>query len=309
MAGLPKRRKKLIMKKIRVLVAVGMVSALLASGCNDAVKGRLPFLNKDKPKTTVQETAYQEKANPQKTKAETDKEVNDKVHDMVEKIRKGDWNGAIATGESAYRLDPKNEPMLEVLTEAYDFKNHLEGLSAEEKKNYIKVARAHMNLDPANRFKKHALARVLIEVGDLTEGNKLALEAYNTAPDKPAELMDTYGWGLWLANNKTEALKIYTSLYNLKPATLFQLYRTGVVMELADKKKSIQMFHATVMAADMALTWEENKDNLSAVSLITKIRNDAEKEEKRLLAGGNAIDSNFSLAILANIRPDQYPLR
>ncbi|MFZ5639969.1 MAG: hypothetical protein ACOY4Q_04680 [Bacillota bacterium] len=297
------------MKKIRILVAVGMVSALLVSGCADAVKGRLPFLNKEKPKTTVQEAAYKEKDIPKKTKAETDKEVAGKIHEMVEKIRKGDWNGAITVGESAYGLDPQNEPMLEVLTEAYDFKNHLEGLSAEEKKNYIKVARAHMNLDPVNRFKKHALARVLIEVGELTEGNKLALEAYNMGPDKPTEIMDTYGWGLWLANKKTEAAQVYTDLYNRKPTTLFQLYRAGVVMETVDRAKSIIMHHTAIMAADMALTWEENKDNLSAVSLITKIRNDAEKEEKRLMAGGNAIDSNFSLAILANIRPDQYPLR
>lgn len=297
------------MKKVSLLVALGLISALVASGCA-GVKSRLPFLNKGQEKTAVQEKTYApEKKKPQKTKAEVDKEVNAKIHEMVDKIRKGDWNAAITVGESAYELDAKNEPMLEVLTEAYDFKNHLEGLSAEEKKRYIRTARAHMNLDPGNRFKKHALARVLIETGELAEGNKLALEAYNLSADKPMEIVDTYGWGLWLANNKAEALKVYTGLYSRKPTTLFQLYRTGVVMEMVDKKKSLEMFHTTVMAGDLALTWDENKDNLSAVSLITKLKNDAEKEKKRLLAGGNAIDSNFWLAIRADIRPDQYPPR
>lgn len=297
------------MKKIRLLVAVGVVSVLLVSGCA-AVKERIPFLKKEQEKSTVQEKTYVTKQDkPKKTQAEIDKEVAAKTDDMVEKVRKGDWDGAITVGESAYELDPRNEQMLEVLTEAYDFKNHLDGLNAEEKKKYIRVARNHMSLDPVNRFKKHALARTLIETGELTEGNKLALEAYNQAPDKPTEIIETYGWGLWLNKNTTEAVKVYTTLYNMKPTTLFQLYRTGVVMETVDKRKSLQMFHAAVMASDLAQTWEENKDNLSAVSLITKIRNDAEKQEKRLLAGGNAIDSNFWLAILASIRGDQYPIR
>lgn len=297
------------MKKIRMLVALGLVSALLASGCA-SVKSRLPFLNKGQEKTAVQEKTYsKETVKPKKTKADIDKEIIAKTTEMVEDIRKGEWNAAITLGERAFELDSKNEPLLEVLTKAYDFKNHLEGLSPEEKKKYVRVARAHMNIDPANRFKKHALARVLIETGELAEGNKLALEAYNIGPDKPTEIVDTYGWGLWLAGNKTEALKIYTDLYNRKPTTLFQLYRTGVVMQSVDNKKAIQMFHTTVMAADLALTWEENKDNLSAVSLITKVRSDGEREKKRLLVGGNAIDSNFSLQLLANIRPDQYPIR
>lgn len=297
------------MKKIRLLVAVGVVSTLLLSGCA-AVKDRIPFLKNEQAKSTVQEAAYvAKKVTPKKTQAEIDKEVAAKTNEMVEMIRKGEWNSAITVGESAYELDAKNEQMLEILTEAYDFKNHLDGLNAEEKNKYIRAARTHMNLDPANRFKKHALARALIETGELPEGNKMALEAYNAGPDKPTEIIDTYGWGIWLSKNKPEAIKIYTNLYNLKPTTLIQLYRTGVVMESVDKRKSLQMFHAAVMAADLALTWEENRDNLSAVSLITKIRNDAERQEKRLLAGGNAIDSNYWLAILSTIRGDQYQIR
>ncbi len=298
------------MKKVRLVVAVGMVSALLLSGCAGAVKDRIPFLNKADPKPAVQAKVYKEnKSPPAKDQAMIDREVAAKTNDMVEKIRRGDWSGAITVGESAYELDPKSEPMLETLTEAYDFKNHLEGLNPQEKNNYIKIARSHQSLDPANRFKIHALARALIEVGELTEGNKLALQAYNMAPDKPREIEDTYGWGLWQAKNKTEALKVYNALYNRKPSTIFQLYRAGVVFEPLDRTRAINMYHATVLVADNALTWQENKDNLSAVSLITKIRNDAEKAEKRLLAGGNAIDSNFSLSILETIRPEQYPLR
>jgi len=297
------------MKKVRMLVALGVVGALLLSGCG-AVKDRIPFLNKEKTKPAVEEKAVEsKKEQPKKTQAEIDREVAAKTNEMVEKIRQGDWNGAITVGESAYGLDPQNEAMLETLGEAYDFKNHLDGLGTKEKQNYIKIARSHMSLDPANRFKKHALARALIEVGELTEGNRLALEAYNMGADKPRELADTYGWGLWLAKNKTEALKIYTELYNRKPSTIFQLYRAGVVLEPVDRAKAINMYHATIIVADNALTWDENKNNLSAISLITKIRNDAEKAEKRLLAGGNAIDSNFSLAILESIRPEQYPLR
>ena len=298
------------MRKSGFLAVLGLAGALLMSGCASGLKDKIPFLNKTVSKPTVEEKAYEsDEKQPVKSQAEIDKEVTAKTNDMVEKIRQGDWGGAITVGESAYALDAKNEPMLETLSEAYDFKNHLEGLSAQEKRNYIKVVRNHMSLDPANRFKKHAMARALIEVGELTEGNRLALEAYNMGPDKPRDITDTYGWGLWLAKNKPEALKIYTTLYNLKPSTIFQLYRAGVVFEPFDRTKAINMYHTTVVVADNAMTWDENKNNLSAVSLITKIRSDAEKAEKRLLAGGNAIDSNFSLAVLESIRPEQYPLR
>jgi hypothetical protein len=231
---------------------------------------------------------------------------------MVAAINGGKWGDAISLGEKAkavisenrpsgktnakesvYALDSIKEKLFETLVEAYDFKYHLEGLNKDEKAKYILAAREHFRINPAEPMKKHALAVVLIDAGNLTEGLNNAAEVYNSQ-DKNNDVTDTYAWGLYQAGKKKEAYDIYKNFY-AQADTLTQLYHSAVVMEEQDKLRGLNTYKNCVTLGENLRVKEPNIKNLSAQSYISRIISDSKKAIDRLLTGGSGIDSQFRM--------------
>ncbi len=312
------------MKK-RLVWAVAVFTGLtMMSGCSFNVSKYIPaklFTNK---KENVVDKTYRETKAENKTREEVAKEINDMVDKMVEKIKAGNWNNAISVGESAYSLavdytvDSKKAPatvndaaydvyglestkekLYEVLTEAYDYKNHLEGLAKEEKDKYVRTARAHFNINPSEPGKKLQLAQVLIETGSFSEGLKLAAELYNSNA-RNKDVTDVYAWGLYLSGRKKEAYDIYKTFYP-QSESLVQLYHSAVVIEEMDKLLGLILYKGCEMAGNNLMVLEPNANNLSAQSFINRIITDSNKARDRLLAGGYRIDSQYNIVSVDNI--------
>jgi len=253
---------------------------------------------------------------PVKPRPEAAREINVMVDSMVRDIHSGKWNKAIQTGEQAfviaampeynsketvntaaydpYGLEAAKEKLYEVLTDAYDYKLHLEGLTPEEKEKHVRVARAHMNINPSDIFKKHAMAKVLIDTGNITEGLVLANEAYNTN-NANSDFLETYAWGIYLSGKKAEAYNLYkTYIALLQVASLNQIYHSAVVIEEQDKLFGLTVYKGCEYAGNNLMVLEPNVNNISAQSYINKIITDSQKAVDRLLAGGLGVDSQFN---------------
>ncbi len=302
--------------KRRVFLGIIILTSLsLLAGCSFDWSKFNPLKKKA---AKVEETTYgNEKAALIKPREEVIREINGMVDQMVEKLNAGDWQTAIRTGEQAYTLFTKEpaldtsvkeavyaintvkEKLFETLAEAYDFKNHLEGLSKEEKEKYTRTARDHYLLNPSEPLKKHALARVLIETGNLTEGLKLATEVYNS-PEKNKDITDTYAWGLYLSGQKAEAYEIYKTFYT-EAETLIQLFHSAVVIEEQDKSLGLKLYKGCEKAGNNLMVREENLKNLCAQSYTNKIVTDSQKAINRLLAGGSGVDSQYRMDTIQSL--------
>lgn len=195
-----------------------------------------------------------------------------------------------------YGLEATKEKLYEVLVDAYDYKNHLTGLSKEEKEKYVRTARAHYDINPNDVFKKHALAKVLLETGYLDEGIKLATEAYDSNKAS-TDFMETYAWGLYQVGKKSEAYNLYKTFWTtVQVGTLTQLYHSGVVIEEQDKLAGLSIYKACEQSGYNLMVLEPNVNNLSTQSYINKIISESKKAVDRLLAGGLGVDSQFNYA-------------
>ena len=302
-----------------VLILTGLV---LVTGCSFKVSKYIPSKNqiqnlfKTKAKTVVEKTYNKQEKQPDKSIEEVSLIVNRLIEQTVDQINKGDIASAIKTGEQAYTITTDEpafkkvsasvytvssvkEKLYETLGEAYDYKNHIDGLSKDEKVKYMRAARAHFNINPADPFKKHALARVLIETGNLTEGVKLATEVYNSQ-DKNKDAIDTYGWGLYLNGERKEAYDVYKTFWN-QSETLIQMYHSAVVLEEYDKALGLIIYKGCESVANNLMVNKGNINNLSAQSYINKISSDSKKAADRLLIGGTGVDAQFKSDALAGL--------
>lgn len=306
------------MKRKALFGTLVLISMALATGCSFNVK-EIAKYNPFKSKQSVVDNVYQNKdnKNPVKPKEEVIKEIDVMIDQMVRDVKTGLLDKAIATGEEAYAIisrpeyvttsaavytavydafgwDAARERLVEVLIDAYDYKNHLTGLSDDEKDRYVRTAREHLNINPADNFKKHALAKVLLETGNYAEGMKLATEAYNSNQGN-MDFMETYAWGLYLSGKKGEAFPIYKSFWStLKLGTLTQAYHSAVVSEEQDKLAGLSLYAACEQIGYNLMVLEPNINNISAQSYINKIVTDSKKAMDRLLAGGLGVDSQFN---------------
>ncbi len=308
------------MKRKLVSGIVVLTGFVLISGCsfNFKIPDNISKLNPFKKKVeTAVKTGQEDKEVPVKSKEETIKEVDGMVDRMVEKLKAGEWGTAINIGEQAYMITVKEpvfksdvreevyitasikEKLFETLVEAYDYKNHVEGLSKEEKNSYIRAAREHFNINPSNIFKKHALAKVLIETGNYSEGLPMAAEVYN-APEKNNDITDTFAWGHYLAGNRTEAYNIYNTFY-AQAETLIQLYHSAVAVEEQNKALGLNLYRVCEKAGNNLMVREENLNNLSAQSYINRIIGDSQKAINRLLAGGSGVDSQYKMDTIQSL--------
>jgi len=303
--------------KRRLVWTVAVLTGLaMISGCSFKAN---PLNLFKKNSETVSEKTYRETKTENKSREEIAREINNMIDRMVEKIKAGNWNEAVTVGEAAYSitvdyfsggpqkaaapvkdavydtygLESTKEKLYEVLTEAYDYKNHLEALNKEEKAKYVRTARLHYNINPAEPGKKLALAKVLLETGSLSEGLKLAAELYNS-PARDKDITETYAWGLYLSGKKTEAYNIYKTFYP-QSESLVQLYHSAVVIEEMDKLLGLILYKACELAGNNLMVLEPNVNNLSAQSYLNRIISDANKARDRLLAGGYRIDSQYNM--------------
>jgi len=195
-----------------------------------------------------------------------------------------------------YGLEATKEKLYEVLVDAYDYKNHHTGLSLEEKEKYVRTARAHYDINPNDVYKKHALAKVLIETGYLDEGIKMATEAYDSNRAS-TDFLETYAWGLYQSGKKSEAFNLYKTYWTtVQVGTLTQLYHSGVVIEEQDKLSGLSIYKACEQGGYNLMVLEPNVNNLSTQSYINKIVSESKKAVDRLLAGGLGVDSQFNYA-------------
>ncbi|PKM83297.1 MAG: hypothetical protein CVU89_00640 [Firmicutes bacterium HGW-Firmicutes-14] len=304
------------MKKKLALVMAFLTLLPVISGCSK-INVDISKLNPFAPKkeTVVQKTYKDTKTETEKTRREYAKEIDSMVNQMVEKINAGDWNSAITIGEDAYAiaeeqaakaktvkgavydefgLDSAKEKLYEVLSDAYDYKNHLgSGLTDKEKERFVRTERAHFSINPAEPFKKLALAKVMIDTGNLTEGLKLTTELYNS-PAKNKDITESYAWALYLSGKKREAYDIYKTFY-IQSETLVQLYHSALVIEEFDKLLGLILYMGCEGAGNNLMVIEPNVKNLSAQTYISKVITDSQKAKDRLLAGGFRIDSQYNL--------------
>jgi len=305
--------------KNRLVTGFGiLIGLLLVSGCSSKIGSfDISNLNPFKEKVeTVAENTYKE---PEVTNTlsgqELAAEIDRRVNEVVATLLTGNWDKAIKAGEEAYvlavneaaypadgssnqvygspGLNSTKEKLYEVLVDAYDYKNHLEGLSKEETEKYVRTQRDHFNLNPAEPFKKLALARTLIETGNLIEGNKLAQELFNSEI-KHNEITDTYAWGLYQSGKKLEAYNIYRNFW-AQTKTLVHLYHSAFVIEEYDKQLGFALYRAAEKAGNNLMVFEPNIDNLSVQSYIAKIIRDSQNNADRLLVGGVGLDNHFNV--------------
>ena len=303
------------MKVKMFLVTIVLLGLFLVSGCaaiNDVVKFN-PFATTEK----VAETTYDVKdVEPLKSREEIIKLVEDNINNMVKSINRGNWDDAIRDGEegyevitgsdaqavvkdSAYVLISTEEKLFETLVEAYDYKTHLEGLSSEEKEKYVRAAKAHLNIDPAEPFKKLALAKVLIDTGDYEEGLRLTAEIYNSDV-RNNFIVEQYAWALYRSGRKPEAYDIYKKIYP-QPETLTQLYHSAIVMEEIDKRLGLILYKGCIGAGNNLMVLEPNVKNFSAQSYINSVITGSQKAFDRLMAGGLRIDSPYNPAAVDSL--------
>lgn len=295
------------MKVKTFLAAIVLIGMFLVSGCAIDVAKWNPLAKTEK----VADTTYVKEVEAPKSKEEITKQTEDNVTNMVESINRGNWNDAIRIGEeaysviagsdaqaivknSAYTLDSTKEKIFETLVEAYDYKNHLEGLSNSEKEKYVRTAKAHMNINPSEPFKKLSLAKVLIDTGKYPDGLKLTTEIYNSAV-RNKDVTEQYAWALYLSGRKPEAYEIYKTFY-LQAETLTQLYHSAIVMEEQNKLLGLILYKGCIGAGNNLMVLEPNVKNLSAQSYINSVNTGSQKAFDRLMAGGLRIDSAYNLA-------------
>lgn len=300
------------MKGKMFLATITLLSMLLVSGCAVDIAKWNPFARTEK----VADTIYVKKTEPTKSREEIAKQIDDSISNMVESINGGNWNDAIRVGEkafeiitgpetsavvkdSAYGMDSTKEKLFETLVEAYDYKTHLEGLSNAEKEKYVRVARAHFNINPTEPFKKLSLAKVLVDTGNYSEGLKLTTEIYNSK-DRTKDVIEQYAWALYLAGKKPEAFNIYKTFYP-QAETLTQLYHSAIVMEEQNKLLGLILYKGCIGAGNNLMVLEPNVKNLSAQSYINNIITGSQKAFDRLMAGGLRIDSPYNLATVENL--------
>jgi tetratricopeptide (TPR) repeat protein len=300
------------MKVKMFLATIALLSMFLVSGCIINVEKWNPFAKTEK----VADTTYVEKAETPKSKEEIVKQSEKKLADTVDSINKGNWNDAIRIGEeafgvitgsdaqavvknSAYALDSTKEKVVETLVEAYDYKTHLEGLSNEEKEKFVRTARAHLNLNPADSFKKLSLAKVLIDTGKYQEGLSLLTEIFNSSV-RNKDVTEQYGWALYMSGRKSEAYNIYKTFYP-QAETLTQLYHSAIVMEEQNKLIGLILYKGCIGAGNNLMVLEPNVKNLSAQSYINSVITGSQKAFDRLMAGGLRIDSPYNLSAVDNL--------
>ncbi len=302
-------KKKTVLSVIILTVTILAVTILI-SGCSTISK-----LNPFKKGFSVPEKAYEQTKKFVEPQEQPIADINNMTDQMVEKINAGNWEEAIGIGENAntlvaretakttvkesvYTLISVKEKLFETLIEAYDYKNHLAGLSKEEKERYVRTARSHYNLNPSDPFKKQALARVLIETENYAEGLKLAGEVYSVNKNK--DVTDTYAWGLNQTGKKVEAYEIYKNFFT-QAETLVQVYHAAVVIEEQDKALGLKLYKGCQKAANNLMVKEENTKNQSAQSYINMISGEAQKAIDRLFAGGSGVDSQYKVDYADNI--------
>lgn len=300
------------MKGKMFLATITLLGVFLVSGCSVNVAKWNPFARTEK----VSDTTYVEKPAPPKSKEEIAKQIDDKTNNMVASINSGNWNDAIRVGEdayevitgpeartavkdSAYGLDSTKEKLYETLVEAYDYKTHLERLSDAEKEKYVRTARAHLNINPMEPFKKLALGKVLIDTGNYQEGLRLTTEIYNSSI-RNKDVTEQYAWALYLAGRKAEAYNIYKTFYP-QAETLTQLYHSAIVMEEQNKLIGLILYKGCIGAGNNLMVLEPNVKNLSAQSYINSVISGSQKAFDRLMAGGLRIDSPYNLATVDNL--------
>jgi len=312
-----------------------LFSLMMVTGCSFNVSKLKSFNPLAKKADTVKTEVYENKTTPVKSQQQLAQEIVVKVDQMVEKVNSGKWGEAIIVGEAAHEtlnqweegkkktasndknnktvplpqassvedevygisMETVKERLYDTLIDAYDFKNHLEGLNKDEKEKYIKVARNHLAIKPDDPLKKHALAKVLLDTGNYTEGFKIASELYNS-PAKNWDMTETYAWGLYLTGKKNDSYEIYKTF--LAQATVWNLvqgYHSAVILEEFDKLFGLSLYKGCEEAANNLLVLEQNVNNYSAQSYINKIKSDSKKAVDRLLIGGLGVDSQYNYQV------------
>jgi len=302
-------------RKPFVLGLVLMTSFVFVSGCSFNLSKLSSIIpSREKPEA-VSDKVYQNKSEakaPAKSREVLQKELNSEINRVVDRIMEGKWNEAIASGELAYEkiqktkldsvssavydaygYDAAKEKLYEVLSAAYDFKYHLEGLNTTEKERYVRTAKAHFDIDPSDPFKKLALAKAQTDTGDMNQSLRLLGELYNSQ-FKDKDITESYAWALYLSGKKDEAYNIYRAFYP-QSETLIQLFHSAQVIEEKDKALGLNLYNGVTGAANNLMVKDPNINNMSAQTYIDLVRTESRNASERLLAGGFKINSQYNL--------------
>lgn len=299
------------MKRRLVMGFMLLVGIFVFAGCSTLNFG---FLDRDAEK----EVAVKKEEKPvAKTLDQVESEITKLTDQSVAKVHSGRWTEAITVMEAAYSIYKENESavkkdyvasqnfiairekLCETMVEAYSYKNKIEGLSSEEKERYIRAAREHLLIKPIDPYKKLEYSRVLLEMGKVQQGFKLAAEVYNS-PVKSREITENYAWALYLSGKKIEAYNIYKTSYS-QSETLTQLYHSAVVIEDYDKLLGLTLYKACIKAGNNLMVTEANVKNTAAQGAINSISSNAQKAIDRLLVGGFRVDSKFDMTSVDSI--------
>ncbi|WP_418791732.1 hypothetical protein [Phosphitispora sp. TUW77] len=310
-----------MIRKPFVLALILMTSLVVVSGCSfnlSKLSSKIPSRERSE---AVSETAYNDNSEAQSVATKSyevlQKNLNNEINQVVDEIMAGRWNEAIVIGEAAYKMiqdeqsalvnstvyDPygqnaygynaTKEKLYEVLSAAYDFKYHLEGLNNDEKEKYVRTAKSHFDINPADPFKKLALAKALTDSGDLNQGVRLLGELYNS-PYREKDITETYAWALYLSGKKDEAYNIYKAFYP-QAETLVQLFHSAEVIEEVDKALGLNLYNGVVGAANNLMVKGPNVSNMSAQTYIDLVRTESQNAMQRLLAGGFKLNSQYNI--------------
>ncbi|MBU7008684.1 hypothetical protein [Phosphitispora fastidiosa] len=305
-------------RKPFVLGLVLLTSLVFVSGCSFNLSKLSSILpSREKPET-VSDKVYQNKSAvkaPAKSREALQKELDSEINLVVDQIMAGRWNEAINLGEAAYEMvqkehkgnadsvnsavydaygyDAAKEKLYEVLSAAYDFKYHLEGLNNTEKERYVRTAKAHFDIDPSDPFKKLALAKAQIDTGDMNQGLGLLGELYNSQ-FRDKDITESYAWALYLSGRKDEAYNIYRAFYP-QSETLIQLFHSAQVIEEKDKALGLNLYNGVTGAANNLMVKDPNVNNMSAQTYIDQVRTGSRNASERLLAGGFKLNSQYNL--------------
>ncbi len=306
-------------RKTIVFGLVLMTSFMFLSGCSFNLSRLASILpSREKPEA-VSKNVYQDgsedKDSPARSREALRQELNGEINLVVDQIMAGKWNEAISIGEAsyekiqkeqqknpaavsnsvydAYGFDAAKEKLYEVLTAAYDFKYHLEGLNDTEKEKYVRTAQAHFDIDTSDPFKKLALAKALTDTGDLDRGLRLLSELYNSQY-KDKDITESYAWALYLSGQKEQAYNIYRAFYP-QSETLIQLFHSAQVIEEKDKALGLNLYNGVIGAANNLMVKEPNVNNMSAQTYIDLVRTESRNASERLLAGGFRLNSQYDI--------------
>lgn len=302
------------MKRRMVAGFMLLVGVFVLAGCSTLNFGLLDRLGRKADKEVV----VQNEAKPvTKTLEEVAAEITELTDQSVAKVHTGNWKEAITVMESAYSIYKENESAIrkdpvasqnfisireklcETIVEAYDYKHKIDSLSDQEKERYIRTAKEHLLINPADPYKKLEYSRVLLEMGKVQQGYQLAAEVYNS-PVKSREITENYAWALYLIGKKTDAYKIYRTTYS-QSETLNQLYHSAVVIEDYDKLLGLTLYKACIKAGNNLMVTEVNVKNIAAQGAINSISTKAQKAIDRLLVGGFRVDSKFDMTSVDSI--------